>query len=146
MQELTSAAQFMRTEQGSNKHKTRARHVMKDTFTVLSVMAERNPFSPDANRRKIMNRVNAGSAVNVDTAKAIGERIPLSMFGQSAANYTFKCSAQAVLVRNRQSGLTVKWYRLTTILASETCFGLQQFGRFGVHIRLRIVQLPNCSI
>ena len=56
-----------------------------------------------------MNDVNACSAVNVDTAKAIGKRILLSVVGQAAANAVHRLS---LLVRNRQSGLTVKWYRL----------------------------------
>ena len=52
---------------------------MKDTFTVLSVMAEWNTFSPDATGlRNIMNGVTAGSAVNVDTTKAIGENTIVS--------------------------------------------------------------------
>ena len=76
---------------------------MKDTFTVLSVMAGRNPFSPEASLRNIMNDVNSCSAVNVDTAKAIGERMLLSVVGQAAANYTFKHTAQAVTLGSKSS-------------------------------------------
>ena len=76
---------------------------MKDAFTVLSVMAERNLFSPEASPRNIMNDVNACSAINVDSAKAIGKRILLSVVGQAAANYTFKRNAQAVTLGSKSS-------------------------------------------
>ena len=106
------AAQFKPTETKDvtqDKHKTKARRNttqkrdMKDTFTVLSVMAGRNPFSPEASLRNIMNDVNSCSAVNVDTAKAIGERMLLSVVGQAAANYTFKHTAQAVTLGSKSS-------------------------------------------
>ena len=41
--------------------------------------------------------------MNVNTAWAIGERILLSVVGQSAANYTFKRSAQAVTLGSKSS-------------------------------------------
>ena len=102
IQELTDL-QRNSSEQNKDLTNTRPERDMKDAFTVLSVMAERNPLLPDASLRNIMNDVNACSAVNVDTAKVIGERILLSVVGQAAANYTFKRSAQAVTLGSKSS-------------------------------------------
>ena len=102
VQELTDV-QRNSSKQNKDLTNTRQKRDMKDTFTVLSVIAERNPFSPEASLRNIMNNINASSVVNVDTAKAIGERILLSMVGQAAANYTFKRSAQAVTLGSKSS-------------------------------------------
>ena len=88
-----------------------------------------------------------GSAVNVDTANVIGERILLSMAGQSTSNYTFKRSAQAVTLGSKSSvRIDGEMVQTETTLVSETCLGMQQLGRFGVHICLRTAQLPSCSI
>ena len=146
MQELTGV-QRNSSEQNQDLTNTRQERDMKDTFTVLSVMAERNPFSPNASLRNIMNGVNAGNAVNVDTVKAIRERMLLSMVGQVTANYTFKRNAQAVTLGSKSSiRIDGEMVQIDPQLLLQTCLGLQQLGRFGVHIRLRTVQLPNCSI
>ena len=102
MQELTDV-QRNYSEQNKDQINTRQERDMKDAFTVLSVMAERNLFSPEASLRNIMNDVNACSAINVDSAKAIGKRILLSVVGQAAENYTFKRNAQAVTLGSKSS-------------------------------------------
>ena len=50
-----------------------------------------------------MTGVNADNAVNVDHARAIGEKILSSMTGKSATDYTFKRSPQAVTLAAKSS-------------------------------------------
>lgn len=50
-----------------------------------------------------MTGVNADNAVNVDRARAVGEKILSSMIGKSATDYTFKRSSQAVTLAAKSS-------------------------------------------
>ena len=50
-----------------------------------------------------MNGVNSERNVNADTAKSVGEKIPSSMNGTLATDYSFKRSAQAVTMASKSS-------------------------------------------
>ncbi|KAK3732868.1 hypothetical protein QZH41_002222 [Actinostola sp. cb2023] len=75
---------------------------MKDILTVLTALAQINPFTSDPNLKNTMNGVNADSSVNVD-AKVIGEKVLLSMTGKLSADYSFKKSAQAVTLASKST-------------------------------------------
>ena len=95
MQELTGVKSNS-GEQNKDMSKARQKRAAKDKLVILTTIADRDPFSADPNLRNIMTGVNADSAVNVDRAIAIGEKILSSMKGKSATDYTFKRSSQAV--------------------------------------------------
>ena len=50
-----------------------------------------------------MAGVNADSAVNVDRARATGEKILSAMTGRTAGDYAFKQSEQAVTLASKSS-------------------------------------------
>jgi len=95
MQELTGVKSNS-GEQNNDMSKARRKRGAKDTLAILTTFADRDPFSADPNLRNIMTGVNADNAVNVDRARAIGEKILSSMTRKSATDYTFKRSSQAV--------------------------------------------------
>ncbi|KAK3732581.1 hypothetical protein QZH41_004976 [Actinostola sp. cb2023] len=97
MQELTGV-QFNSGEQNKDMSNSRQQRDMEDTLTILKALTDRNPFVPNPSLRNIMNGVNADSSVNVDTAKVIGEKILTSMTGQFPSEYTFKRSAQRLIL------------------------------------------------
>lgn len=102
MQELTGV-QYNSGEQNKDMTEARQKRDMKDTLVILTTLADRNPFAPDPNLRSIMTGVNADSTVNVDQARVTGDKVLSSMTGKSAADYTFKRSAQAVTLASKSS-------------------------------------------
>ena len=83
--------------------KARQKLASKDTFVILTTIADRDHFSADPNLRNIMTGVNADNAVNFYRARTIGEKILSSMTGKSATDYTFKRSTQAVTLAAKSS-------------------------------------------
>ena len=77
----------------------------KNTLAILTTFADMDPLAADPNLRNIITGVNADKAVNVDSARAIGEKKLSSMTGKSAADYLFNCNAQAVCSPLLQSRL-----------------------------------------
>ena len=104
IRELTGV-QFNSGEQNKDMSKTRQIRDMKDTVTILRLLAAHNPFSLDTNNNltNIMNGVNADSTANADTARSVGEKILSSMNGKLATDYSFKRSAQAVTMASKSS-------------------------------------------
>lgn len=80
-------------ERNKDMYKARQKRDAKDTLVILTTFEDRDPFSAGPNLRNIMTGVNADNAVNVDRARAIGEKILSSMTGKSATDYTFKRSS-----------------------------------------------------
>ena len=107
MQELTGVKSNS-GEQNKDMTKARQKRDAKDTLAILTTFADRDPFSADPNLRNIMTGVNADNAVNVDSARAIGEKILSSMSGKSAADYTFKRSAQAVTLASKSTSIRIE--------------------------------------
>ena len=58
---------------------------MKDTWTLLRAMAERNPFITRTDLINIMTGVHAESSVNVKKAREVGQSILNSMTGKPVA-------------------------------------------------------------
>ena len=89
----------------SDMYKARQTRDVKDRVTILRALATHNPFSLDTdnNLRNIMNGVNSNRSINADTAKSVGEKIPSSMNGTLATDYSFKRSAQAVTMTLKSS-------------------------------------------
>ena len=81
----------------------RQKRKAKDTLAILTTFANRDPLAADPNLRNIITGVNADKAVNVDSARAIGEKKLSSMAGKSAADYMFNCNAQAVTLASKSS-------------------------------------------
>ena len=76
---------------------------MKDTFTVLTTLSQRNPFASDPNLKNIMNGVNTNNSVNVGNSKVIGETVLWSMTDKHAADYTLKQNEQAVTLASKST-------------------------------------------
>ena len=68
-------------EQNKDMSKARQKRDAKDTLVILTTFEDRDPFSADPNLRNIMTGVNGDNAVNVDRARAIGEKILSSVTG-----------------------------------------------------------------
>ena len=83
--------------------KARQKWDAKDTLVILTTFADRDLFSANPNLRNIMTGVNADNAVNVDRARAIGEKILSSMTEKSVTHYTFKHSFHAVVLAAKSS-------------------------------------------
>ena len=94
MQELTGVKSNS-GEQNKDMSKARQKWDAKDTLVILTTFEDRDPFSANPNLRN--------NAVNVDRARAIGEKILSSMKGKSATDYTFKRSSQAVTLPAKSS-------------------------------------------
>ena len=111
MQELTGVS-YNSGEQNKDMTQARQARDWKDTQTLLSYLQERNPFTSDASLRSICTGVHAHSTVNADTAKDVGNAIPASMEGITAAHYTFKRSDQVVTLDTKSAvkidGVTVQ--------------------------------------
>ena len=65
---------------------------VEDTVVILKTIAGegRNPFVQDSVLKNIMTGVNAEESVDVDEARAKGEKILASMAGQPVNTYSFK--------------------------------------------------------
>lgn len=137
MQELTGVA-YNTSEQNKDMSSTRKERDVKDTLTILSALQDRSPFSPDPHLRNIMNGVHGDSAVNVDKARIIGEKVIASMTGRSATEYSFKKSAQAITlakksavrIDNEQVEIDPQLLFQRLILASNTSEDLPTIFRY----------------
>ena len=69
---------------------------MKDTWTLLLALAERNPFTTHTDLINILTGVHAESSVIVEKAREVGQSILDSMTGKAAAEYSFTKSNQAI--------------------------------------------------
>ena len=76
---------------------------MKDTYTLLLTMSERNPSAESTSLSNIMTGVNATCDVDVCRAKDIGQKIVDSMTGIPMAQYTFKLSDQVTTLQSKSS-------------------------------------------
>ena len=88
------------SEDGQNKDlsKARLKRDLEDTKVVFHMLANegRNPFNQDAVLKNVMTGVNAEESVDVDEAKAKGEKILASMAGQFVEKFYFKRKEQSV--------------------------------------------------
>lgn len=106
MQELTGV-KYSTGEQNKEMGKTRQHRDMQDTSTLQVALVDRNPFKCHPSFRNIMTGVNAGSKVDVDNAKLIGDKIMHSMTNQSVVHYTFKRKDQATTFLKARSSVRV---------------------------------------
>ena len=90
-------------EQNKDMTKSRQARDMKDTQTRLLALAERNPFTTHTDLINIMTGVHAGSSVNVENAREVGQSILDSMTGKAAAEYSFTMSNQAITFSAKSS-------------------------------------------
>lgn len=88
MLELTGV-NYSTGEQNKDMTKSRKAWDMKDTRTLLLVLAERNPFTTHTDLINIMTGVHVESSVNVEKAREVGETILDSITGKAAADYSF---------------------------------------------------------
>ena len=102
MQELTGVTHNTGEQ---NKDMTDARQArdLKDTYTLLNYLSDRNPFCPDPSLRSVSTGVHAHTSVNVDKAKTIGDNILASMDGQTTVEYIFKKKDQAITLSKQSS-------------------------------------------
>ena len=106
MQELTGV-KYSTGEQNKEMGKTRQNCDMQDTQRLQLALVDRSPFKNHGAFRNIMTGVNAGISVDVDNAKAIGDKIMNSMTNQSVIHYTFKRKDQATTLLKASSSVRV---------------------------------------
>ena len=102
MLELTGV-NYSTGKQNKDMTKFRKAWDMKDTRTLLLVLAERNPFTPHTDLINIMTGVHVESSVNVEKAREVGETILDSITGKAAADYSFTKSNQAITFSAKSS-------------------------------------------
>ncbi|KAK3728716.1 hypothetical protein QZH41_001096 [Actinostola sp. cb2023] len=103
MQELTGV-QYNSSEQNKDMTKSRQKRDMDDAIVILKTLVDgKTPFAPDPVLKNIMTGVNAEESVDVDEARAKGEKILSSMAGESVATYSFKRKEQSVTLAARSS-------------------------------------------
>ena len=102
MLDLTDVS-YSNGEQTKDISESRKNRDMKDTKTLLNVLADQNSFTGQKGLRKIMNGVHANDTVNVDDAKDIGQGILASMTGTFVTEFAFKRSNQAVTLATKSS-------------------------------------------
>ena len=101
MQELTSV-KYDASEQNKKMLNARQKRDLKDTETLMMALSDRSPFHDDPPQlRNIMTGIHAGEGVNVDDAKAVGDRIMSEMTGQSVLSYSFKRRQQALTMASK---------------------------------------------
>ncbi|KAK3752452.1 hypothetical protein QZH41_013499, partial [Actinostola sp. cb2023] len=89
---------------GSDMTKSRQKRDMDNAIVILKTLADgKTPFAPDPVLKNIMTGVNAEESVDVDEARAKGEKILSSMAGESVATYSFKRKEQSVTLAARSS-------------------------------------------
>ena len=95
MQDITGI-QYDTVEQNNDITMARQKRDMKDTRTLPVTLTDRSPFDQSIVLRNIiMTGAHAGTAVNVDDAKHIGNRVMATMNNQLVTKYTFKRKDQA---------------------------------------------------
>lgn len=83
--------------------KSRQAQDMKDTWTLLLALAERNPLKTHTDLINSMTGVHAESFVIVEKARKVGQSILDSMTGKPAAEYLFTKSNQAITFSAKSS-------------------------------------------
>ena len=104
MQELTGV-KYSTGEQNKEMGKTRQHRDKQDTYTLQLALVDRNPVKIQATFRNIMTGVNAGSQVDVDYSKLIGDKIMHSMTNQAVVHYKFKRKDQATTLLKARSSV-----------------------------------------
>ena len=86
------------SDQSKDMSETRQKRDVEDTVVILKTIAGegRNPFVQDSVLKNIMTGVNAEESVDVDEARAKGEKILASMAGQPVNTYSFKRKDQSI--------------------------------------------------
>lgn len=104
MQDLVGV-QCEHSEQNKDMSETRQKRDMKDTLVILKTLFSdgKNPFLQDSVLKNIMTGVNADESVDVDEARAKGEKILIMMVGQPVIMYSFKRKDQSITLAVRSS-------------------------------------------
>ena len=92
-------------EQNKEMGKPRQHRDKKDTYTLQLALVDRHPFKIHAASSNIMTGVNAGSKIDVDDAKIIGDKIMHCMTNQSVVHYKFKRKDQATTLLKARSSV-----------------------------------------
>jgi hypothetical protein len=101
MQQFTGVT-YHTSEQHTDTTPSRQERDATDTRKLVDYLTERNPFSSeDSSLRSIASGVTAESAVNVDRAKEVGDKILASMDGQCVQEYVFKRKEQSITLASR---------------------------------------------
>jgi hypothetical protein len=102
MQEL-SGVNCDSSEQHKDSTQSRIKRDMDDTYKILKILSELNPFGPDPSLRGLVSGLSAHESVNVDDAKDIGESIINSMCGQCVSSISFQRKRQAITLASKTS-------------------------------------------
>lgn len=102
MQEFTRI-KYDSSEQNKDMTSSRQKRDMHDTILVLDALADKNPFTQDYALKNIITGVHAEDSVNVDQARATGEKVSASMIGKSVIEHSFKRNEQSVTLATTSS-------------------------------------------
>ncbi|KAL5016490.1 hypothetical protein ScPMuIL_006079, partial [Solemya velum] len=95
LQELTGV-QYTTSEQHKDLTHARQNKDLVDTRKIVAFLNERNPFQSSENSlHSIATGIVAKTNVNIDPAKAVGDKILSKMAGELVLTYTFKKKEQA---------------------------------------------------
>ena len=95
IQTLTGV-RYESSKQHKELGKARQTRDMRDTFKLLAMLKQWDPFAPDPALRGLVSGITANKDVNVDIAEQVGNNIILTMIGVNVLEYTFKRKSQAV--------------------------------------------------
>ena len=95
IQTLTGV-RYESSKQHKELGKARQTRDMRDTFTLLAMLKQWDPFAPDPALSGLVSGITANKDVNVDIAEQVGKNILLTMIGVNVLEYTFKRKSQAV--------------------------------------------------
>ena len=95
MQTLTGV-QYESSKQHKELGKARQTRDMRDTFKLLAMLKQWDPFAPDPALTGLVSGITANKDVNVDIAEQVGKNILLIMIGVNVLEYTIKRKSQTV--------------------------------------------------
>ncbi len=95
MQELTSVG-YLTSEQHKDLSVARQKKDTCDTQELLGFLTARSPFGENPHLHSIVTGVNADATVNVDCAKAVGDKILTGMVGKTVTQHSFQKKEQSV--------------------------------------------------
>ena len=92
---------FQTSEQHKDVSLARETRDVSDTLELITYLKDRDPFVQNSDLFNIANVMTAQQGVNVEKAKAIGEKIVKSMEGKSTEEFIFHKADQAVTLGSR---------------------------------------------
>ena len=94
--QILTGVRYESSKQHKELGKARQTRYMRDTFKLLAMLKQWDPFAADPALTGLVSGITANKDVNVDNAEQVGKNILLTMIGVNVLEYTFKRKSQAV--------------------------------------------------